>query len=182
MRAYFIPRMRPLRSGSIAILSLLLIMLSGCAVGTSSHSSLSVTQCTTRTECEQIAHKAGIRTPIAELQGNQFRFLIGFFYPKSKANPVWAFRLQFTYSPTGDTVEEDVAPFTNFTCVNIPGIESALTTVMGRSFCYLPAGSKSEARYGMNGLLYKLYLLPPTSSPNVSSIQSLLQSAVDSLH
>lgn len=180
MRIQLAARMTQLRNGLIVGFVLLLGTLSSCSGGSVLHTSISATKCTTLSSCERSAHSAGVDTPIVTLQGKAFRFSDGFFYPRTKTDP-WGYRLQYTYLPASATIEEDVTPFGTFTCEPIAGIESSITTPMGRTFCFLPDGANSEARYGLNGLLYKLYPLPPTSTASIANIRSLLENAVDSL-
>lgn len=173
--------MRRLRNGLFAILLPLLSVLGGCADSTSSQSSGGATKCATLAACGQLAHKAGISIPITEQNANGFRFSVGYFYPGTTNNSSWSLRLQFKDLSANSTVEEDISPFGGFTCVPIVGVESAVTTPMGRSVCYLSAGDKSEARYGVGGLLYKLYILTPVSAVDLANVQTILEGAVDQL-
>jgi hypothetical protein len=80
----------------------------------------------------------------------------------------------------GTSIEEDAGPFPGFQCVPT-AVESAFTTPMGRSACFLQSGAGPEVRYGSDGVLYRIYPLPPLPKVGNSDMERLLGGVVDSL-
>jgi hypothetical protein len=117
------------------------------------------------------------------MQGARLHFLTGFVYPSSAKNPTWEFRLQskFKDDALNATLEEDAGPVGNFRCEPINGVEWTAKTLTGRQVCYLSDGNHSEARYYLNGVLYKCYLLPPFPRFDEGIKGAVLLGAVDSL-
>jgi len=138
-------------------------------------------QCGTFAACEQSAHAANVTSHVLQPRNGSYHFLTGFFYPGNPSNPQWAFRFQFSDLPMKATIEEDVDKLGGgFACPHTAD-ESEVSTSTGRTVCYISFGSDSEARYYEDGVLYKVYLLPPMPHIQQSAVQSLLSAFIDRL-